>query len=415
MDLTNTFSTRTKVIAALICALFITSTLQANSATISGTKCTKVNSTKTAGNTKYTCVKSGKKLVWNKGVALKPAPSASPSPTPSASKSSEPAPTPSVSTSATPIPTATPTFTPPAASTSFDNLIENYKGIAYAAWSKSRAKIQSSNAKANNFNLYIGANTVIPNKNPQAAYDLVARLYDGFVQPKRTDVLAFGWTDRDWAENQMKTLMPTSEWRWLKTTACATKETCWGGGAFTDNEGNFLLVITTEVVDDNHTSGTLEAHEFTHGIQQAQFGKPQPWPPLNTWPPTWIVEGQAEFSQNAAIFNESYDEYIKNRYAVSQNLFKNPAYDSAFFSKYFILNPPQSWYDTNDRWLQYDAGGMLVEILVALNGPDSIMNLWLQMGKGSTFHEAFKNIYGTDFDKALPIIAKAIALEVGKS
>ena len=36
----------------------------------SGGKCTKVGSTSIAANKTFTCVKSGKKLVWNKGVAL---------------------------------------------------------------------------------------------------------------------------------------------------------------------------------------------------------------------------------------------------------------------------------------------------------------------------------------------------------
>lgn len=396
------FLKRLSILSAIAIAATTLVATPANSASIAGTACPKINTTKTVASIKYTCVKSGKKLLWNKGVKI-----ATPS-IPAPTKSPEPVPTPT----ATPKPT--PTFTPPTAPTSFDNLIENYKGIAYTAWSKSRAKIQSSNATATNLFMHIGANSVIPNKNPQIAYDLVSKLYDGFAPPKRTDILAFGWTDRDWAEAQMKTLMPSAEWRWLKTTACATIDTCWGGGAFTDPNGNYLLVITTEVKDANHTSGTLEAHEYTHGIQQAQFGKPQPWPPTSTWPPTWIVEGQAEFSQNAAIFNASYDDYIKNRREVSDQLFKNPAYDSEFFSKYFVINPPQSWYDTNDRWLQYDAGGMLIEILVALKGPDSAMEVWSQMGQGATFHEAFKKIYDYDFDKALPIIAKAIALEVGK-
>ena len=36
----------------------------------SGGKCTKIGSTATAANKTFTCIKSGKKLVWNKGVAL---------------------------------------------------------------------------------------------------------------------------------------------------------------------------------------------------------------------------------------------------------------------------------------------------------------------------------------------------------
>ena len=55
---------------AVITALTV-GTLPAHSATIAGTKCTKVGATKTISNYKYTCIKSGKKLIWNKGVAIK--------------------------------------------------------------------------------------------------------------------------------------------------------------------------------------------------------------------------------------------------------------------------------------------------------------------------------------------------------
>ena len=36
-----------------------------------GTACKKAGQTSTSAGIKYTCVKSGKKLVWNKGVAIK--------------------------------------------------------------------------------------------------------------------------------------------------------------------------------------------------------------------------------------------------------------------------------------------------------------------------------------------------------
>ena len=48
-----------------------------------GGKCSKAGATSTYNGKKYTCVKSGKKLVWNKGVTIaKPVPVTSPIPTP---------------------------------------------------------------------------------------------------------------------------------------------------------------------------------------------------------------------------------------------------------------------------------------------------------------------------------------------
>jgi hypothetical protein len=45
--------------------------LPAHSASLAGTKCTKSGLTKIVSNTKFTCVKSGNKLIWNKGTPLR--------------------------------------------------------------------------------------------------------------------------------------------------------------------------------------------------------------------------------------------------------------------------------------------------------------------------------------------------------
>ena len=70
-----------------------------------GAKCTKAGTTATASGKKFTCVKSGTKLVWNKGVAIKAAPKPSPNPV---FKPVEPTPAPTPSPTPTPVPTTTP-------------------------------------------------------------------------------------------------------------------------------------------------------------------------------------------------------------------------------------------------------------------------------------------------------------------
>jgi hypothetical protein len=58
---------------------------------------------------------------------------------------------------------------------------------------------------------------------------------------------------------------------------------------------------------------------------------------------------------------------------------------------------------------------MLVEVLTALKGPSSTMEMWKLAGSGLKFGDAFEKVYGISFDQALPIISKAIALELGRS
>ena len=60
-----------KVLAVLI-AVSLLGIAPANAATVkAGTKCSKYKATTTVKGMKYTCIKSGNKLVWSKGVPVK--------------------------------------------------------------------------------------------------------------------------------------------------------------------------------------------------------------------------------------------------------------------------------------------------------------------------------------------------------
>ncbi len=77
-------------------AVFLSAfSVSSQAATIAGTKCTKVGTTKTTGGVKYFCVKSGNKLVWNKGKVVKT------TPTPKATVTASKSPTPTKSASPT--------------------------------------------------------------------------------------------------------------------------------------------------------------------------------------------------------------------------------------------------------------------------------------------------------------------------
>ncbi len=105
-------------IRALVLALFlITSLVPAIAATPpkAGSVCSKQGLTKTYQGKKFTCVKSGKKLIWNKGVLVKKAAPGSPStptPTPTQSPTALPTPAPSVSPSPMPTPSASASASP---------------------------------------------------------------------------------------------------------------------------------------------------------------------------------------------------------------------------------------------------------------------------------------------------------------
>ena len=375
-----------RVIAFLsILSLFLSTPLiPANAVAKAGAKCTKAGSTEVVKGKSYTCIKSGKKLVWNKGVTSKK------------------------------IGAAQPTLPTP---TSFDDLVQNYEGIAYAAWSKSRAKILASTKTDFNYQLVLGPNSQLTNKDPTAAFNLVTRLYSGYAKPGDVYLLAFNFEDRDWAVKQMDSIIPTAGSRWIYDVACATKASCNGGGSFFDGSKKYLVVETMVVVNENTTTGTLEAHEFTHSVQQMAMGAARPPVEFLTapWFPNWYWEGQANFSQNAAIWFDSFDKYMSQRRQVSGGLFNASIYDSKYIESYFVLNPNKEWGTKHERYRQYDLGAMFIEILAALKGPDSTMEMWRLAGTGASLESAFEKVYGISFAKALPIMSKAIALELGRS
>lgn len=75
----------------------------ATAAVKAGQSCSKVGSISVSKNVKYTCVKSGKKLVWNKGVKIVPVVKPTPTPTPTKTPEVTSSPTPTPSTSITPV------------------------------------------------------------------------------------------------------------------------------------------------------------------------------------------------------------------------------------------------------------------------------------------------------------------------
>ncbi len=407
--------TRSRLLLALVLAISLI-TVPSFGAVKAGDKCSKVGATSIAGGKKFTCIKSGKKSVWNKGVAVKSAPKPSTSPE---VKPTEPSPTPSPTVS--PIPSVTPTPAPtpvvkyPDAPTSFDDLIANYQGISYAAWSKSSTEIKAASDLALPFKALTGPNTTLRFKDPASAFNLVARLYPGYKSSNDLTVMTFSFDDREWAKQQMKQLQPNSTYQWITDVACASITTCDGGGVFTDDKASGLLVIATGEQRGGQSPGALEAHEYTHVIQQNQLRRASVWPLTSAWPATWFIEGQALFSENASIFHESFELYTKNRQASSGELYRDSAITSGWIQEFFVVNQTSAWFNKYPRWRQYDLGAMLVETLTALKGPKSTMEIWKLMGTGQNFNQAFESIYGISFDKALPIISKAIALQLGRS
>lgn len=124
---------RFPVLLSVIIALSLINA-PSNAAVKAGAKCTKAGATATSAGKKFTCVKSGTKLVWNKGVSVKAATKPDLNPV---FKSVEPTPTPAPTPVATPTPAPTPETPLPAEYTRCSVLgakVSNSTGAMRCSW-----------------------------------------------------------------------------------------------------------------------------------------------------------------------------------------------------------------------------------------------------------------------------------------
>jgi hypothetical protein len=67
-----------------------------------------------------------------------------------------------------------------------------------------------------------------------------------------------------------------------------------------------------------------------------------------------------------------------------------------------------NWSGFNKDWY-YHLGSRIMEALVSIKGPESIMAFHEQMGSKIGFQNAFINTFGISYDEAIPIVAKTVA------
>ena len=390
--------------------------LPAHAATITGTKCTKLNSTRTVSNVKYTCVKSGKKLIWNKGTLVVTKPNSVPSPAPT--KSAEPVPT----ESPKPTPTLTPTtaaFVAPTAPTNWSDLVKNADGIAYWAWKKSSDQIANSKSKLGTIDILIGPNAVPDNPTPLVALNLISRLVGNFEEPKKVQLVYAGEKDIDWGQAQIDQFCGQNacgyDVKGEAKKACNVPVTpCWGGLAVRNQQTNVPMIYVTASdwgkTDANHTQGTLESHEYFHNVQQALLAEAG-----TGRVPRWLVEGGATWASAAAVFYTDFNKYSSERKRNSNDTLFRFKPDADWLEKFLDPNYKTGWENWTDdkyeHWNVYDIGSLASEILVSMYGTDTYMNLYKSVGAGKSYSQTFEELYGISWSQAAKLIAQAIVAQ----
>jgi len=345
-------------------------------ADLSGLKCKKAGQLKTSGNFDFKCVKKSGTLVWRK--------------------------TKRVSEKA------------PDRPTSFDELLGNEKGITYWAWKSAGEQIKLASEPKITINSLLGPNSYRINEDYRTSIISTAKLYSKFPQPKLVNIIHYTYQDRDWAQKTYESFSPYKTGEERATQAwnyCRTETTCWGGGVDNDKNGEAIIFLAQQLknrMDSNFTSGTVEAHEYTHNVQMASLwsnGK------NDRTMPSWFWEGMAQYSQAAAVYFEDINKYKKERKRVTQDLVRpNTIYNSDWINN-FLSSTSGDWnyWRQYETWRLYDIGAHLVEILVAVKGIDSIGEMLKAMSIGKSYSQAFEEIYGVAWSEARPKISKAIS------
>ena len=356
--------------------------ISANAATKAGRVCSKAGLTSVVSSKTYTCIKSGKKLIWDKGVTK--------------------------STKAI-----------AAAPTSFSNLYENRNGIAYAAWKATADSIANGKSNIVNLKIYIGPKTTAPKyKTPEIAIGLVSQAFSKYKTPENVHVIQYSVQDIKWAEDKVKSIVDMAAYNELNRNEngrlvdsnCGETD-CYGAKQVSTNSGIAFVLQGVPTGNNNDPLGVarwelgqLDAHEFTHAMQRATIAGQQ----TKDWPNGWVMEGSAELAQNLVMSYKSYDEYMKWRKLDSQDFYgKNTKITTSFMTSYLDVNYKEECRNSNEPCYKYNLGSRIMEIFVALKGPGVMLDLFREYAVQG-FEPAFLSIFGVTWSEASPIINKTI-------
>ena len=191
----------------------------------------------------FTCIKSGKKLVWSKGVlVIKPAPAPTAigdpvggTPTPTPTPITTPTPTPTLSITELlwsrgvngvfPIENKTYVI-PTALASTWQDAYVNRDGIAYQAWSAISKNVATSPSKLGNVEIYVGPNTIPNFADFKLRMELVSKALPRAKNVSKLKLFAFNYKDADWADATFKRLYANETalfWRWHTS---AVQEIC---------------------------------------------------------------------------------------------------------------------------------------------------------------------------------------------
>ncbi len=395
-----------KQVGSLIAITLIATSLSipANAAVKAGSTCKSKGLVSNYQGKKYTCIKSGKKFVWDKGVLIpKPvvqaAPEVSSTPTPSAS------PTPS------PIVEVIPTFP-----TSFKDLEESSLGIPYSAWADVQANIKKFPEPKTKISMFFGPNT--PKRYPVEVTEkmvlLGSRAMGNIPQPSEVKFYSFIKGDVPWAQDIASTY--TTPFNLGESFPQQAEKLCAGedcDGAVTNYASGIGLVLVgvstpvTRYGDLARFNGQNDLHEYVHAVQGIIFANKMKKPPP-TLMPCWYSEGQPQ-AVSILTSATSMQDYLKLRKDwMKNNRWPLPDSSPSTIEKFLADNMKVPCPGSTNS-LNYTVGFITMETLISIGGIDKSFDLLKRIADGISFEAAFESEYQVSWAQAAPVISRIVS------
>lgn len=326
----------------------------------------------------YTCIKSGKKLVWNKGVVVKKA-------APSSAVKPSPEKTPTIDNS----------FVPWSTEFALENVNERaFK--SFLDWSKEQA---SSPRK----HQVIVQDTVKDSKKVedlQKIDEFTSGLFSQYFKTKSVTVLG---SDEQWVISQifatggnLRNSQGRCNERYLFLDICMNRESHFGMVVL-DGESRYGIVDDCSHPNRRLFCISLLSHEYFHLVQinLADNVEGQHWnygfeEAKNSFP-HWLVEGSANFIASAIASIYLDGKYSDFRKQSLSNRPRGPYMANALVD-YEVITPNQGRDEIRDS--SYNIGHIATEYIVASIGFKKFLEIWKDYAVTKNFYLSFEKITG---------------------
>jgi hypothetical protein len=455
----------------LVLMIFLAPSLTLPSASAAGPSagalCSEIGSIKGLTGHKFTCVKSGKKLVWAKSASNQNSSNNSSSkPDSSAISGSACNSTGEMKVVAgkrylcqnpnhrdnftwdngtptsfkAPMPITLPVVQ--SGAITFANALNHISEIPNTSWQRIQDIIDKTPTAKVAHQLLVGPHTTTVTKTvEETILSREFKLWSGFQQTKYLTVIAYNFADMDWAATTYNKVVKARSYPGGDDTQAGSnraKQSCdipsgncdagnagqYGG---TDEAIEFIGVTTADPAHPwDPTQNGEVGHEYTHTVTSAQFigtASKNQNDYLHTFMPCWINEGLSQASGIGAS-TTSFQEYQGSRDGQVTNIhlgvtpkdFKG--FTAAGLKDFLYSQIPNeslanSCYAGKGPTYQlgYSIGFAATEALFAIGGPHSVMALVARGAMGDSFSEAFQNVYGISWDEGSTILGQILAAE----